>query len=121
MTGLTREQKMQIVRCLSRHLHAYSVILFGSAAQSSLLKDSNVDVAFLSEAPLSSDAHRLAREELTGYLNREVMIVDFNQAKPLHKAQIVSSGVLLYDRKPVARQYVFKQALKDYVMKNDES
>ncbi|WP_223070392.1 type VII toxin-antitoxin system MntA family adenylyltransferase antitoxin [Paenibacillus caui] len=118
MTGLTEEQKIQIVRCLARNLHAYSVILFGSAAEQSLWKDSNVDVAFLSDSSLSSEAHELAATELSGYLNRDVMIVDFNQVHPFYKAQIVSSGVLLYDKKPLTRQYVFKRALKDYVLQN---
>lgn len=119
MTGLTQEQKIQIVRCLSRHLHAYSVILFGSAAQQLLWKDSNVDIAYLSDSAFPSDAHRLASAELSKLLGREVMIVDFDQAQPSHKAQIVSGGVLLYDKKPLTRQYVFKQALKDYVLQNE--
>ncbi|WP_138494074.1 nucleotidyltransferase domain-containing protein [Paenibacillus pinistramenti] len=118
MAGLTEEQKIQIVRCLARHLRAYSVVLFGSAASQSLWKDSNVNVAYLSDSSLSSELHAKAVRELSLFLDREVMIVDFNQAMPAHKVQIVSSGVLLYDRKPLTRQYVFKQALRDYVLQN---
>ncbi|GGA38530.1 nucleotidyltransferase domain-containing protein [Paenibacillus physcomitrellae] len=116
MAGLTEEQKVQIVRCLARHFQAYSVVLFGSAANQSLWKDSNVNVAYLSDSSLSSEVQAKAVHELSLFLDREVMIVDFNKALPAHKAQIVSSGVLLYDRKPVTRQYVFKRALKEYVL-----
>ncbi|AWB43989.1 hypothetical protein DCC85_06975 [Paenibacillus sp. CAA11] len=116
MNGLTPEEKTHIVRYLVRHFRAYSIILFGSAAQASLRQDSNVDIAYLTDSSPAPEIHTSVKKELEQLLCREVALVNFAQAAPFYKTQIVSGGKLLYDQRPLDRQYILKKALKDYVL-----
>jgi uncharacterized protein len=53
-------------------------------------------------------------QELADQLKRDVDLIDFKQASTVLKAQIVSKGLLLFDGKPLERQYDFMKALKEY-------
>jgi hypothetical protein len=47
-------------------------------------------------------------------------LIDFNQATSVLKSQIVGEGQIVYDNKPLIRQYAYMRALKEYAMLNDE-
>lgn len=116
MPGLTHDEKVRIVHCLARSFQAYSVILFGSAAQQSLREDSNLDIAYLTDHPPAPDMKQQVIRKLEEQLSREINLVDFNEVPPYLQTQIVSGGMLLYDQKPLVRMYILRKALKNYVL-----
>jgi len=117
---LSPEQRRLAADLVVERMDAYAVILFGSAAAGSMRADSDVDLAFLTDrAPTAYDVF-LAAQRIAEALNRDVDLVDFKQASTVFQAQIIGTGLLLVDRRPVERQYAFMRALKSYAMLNEE-
>lgn len=120
MAHLSNKDQQVIVRYISEHVRAHTLILFGSAAKGTMRSDSDVDLAFLSDAAYSPYDLFMIAQGLADLLGREVDLIDFCQASPVFKAQIVSGGKLLLDQEPITRQYAYMRALKEYAMLNDE-
>jgi len=120
LKALSKKEISQINVYLTKELHAYTVILFGSASKGVLRDDSDVDIAFLSDQSFSAYELFIKAGELADLLGREVDLIDFEKASTVFKAQIVGSGAIILDNEPLKRQYAFMRALKAYAMLNDE-
>ncbi|WP_438347244.1 type VII toxin-antitoxin system MntA family adenylyltransferase antitoxin [Paenibacillus sp. FA6] len=92
LMGLTATQKNELIQFVSHELHAYAVILFGSAAKNMLRPDSDVDIAFLSDNTYSPYDIFMTSQSLADLLHREVDLIDFRAASSVFKAQIVDKG-----------------------------
>lgn len=120
MAHLSDENQQVIAKYLSDHVKAYTVILFGSAANGTMRSDSDVDIAFMSDVIFLPYDLFMKAQELADILGREVDLIDFQQSSSVFKAQIISGGKLLLDEEPVKRQYAFMRALKEYALLNEE-
>jgi predicted nucleotidyltransferase len=120
MTRLSEEQMLYICEFLSQRLNAETVILFGSAAKDRLRNDSDIDLAFISELKVDPYDIFMTAQQLADKLHREVDLIDFHQASTVFQSQIVGSGIVLQDKKPLMRQYAFMRSLKAYAMLNEE-
>lgn len=90
--------------------------LFGSRAEGVPRPDSDVDLALIVDPP--PDFPLLYRlqlvPELQNLLRQEVDVVLFDQANPLLQFQIISKGILLYERDPDRRAVATMRALSRY-------
>lgn len=118
--SLDERQRQLIVDFMAEEMQAYAVILFGSAARGALRPESDVDIAYLSDATCSAYERFMTAQRLADLLKREVDLVDFRQASTVLQAQIVGNGVILCDRQPIERQVAFMYALKAYALSNEE-
>lgn len=80
------------------------VVLFGSQATGYTHKESDIDIAYVSEKHLSYEDEIRLDSDLTGVFKKdEISLVDLNRASPLLAKQIVSKGIVLYEKK----KYIF--------------
>ncbi|ANS75269.1 hypothetical protein AWM70_12195 [Paenibacillus yonginensis] len=119
--GLTSSQLEEIVNILVEHVNPASIILFGSFAKKKSRPDSDMDLAYIpdQQKPDAYERFRIAAliADKTG---REVDLIDFEQASPVLRAQIIDSGLLLYEPDSLKRQLLFMRSLKEYAMLNEE-
>ncbi|MHB1680589.1 MAG: type VII toxin-antitoxin system MntA family adenylyltransferase antitoxin [bacterium] len=73
-----------------------AVIIFGSFANNSENKYSDIDIAFLSSEKISNIKRWEFQEELASILNRDVDLVDLENASDVFKFQIASQGIVIY-------------------------
>lgn len=118
--SLTKKEEQQIIAFLNDKLSPYLVILFGSAAKGTIRQDSDVDLAFLSDQKKGSYELFLMAQELAAILNREVDLVDLNQASTVFQAQIIGHGKVLYCNDEHRRQLFYMLTLKKYAKLNEE-
>ncbi len=117
---LDEKQREIIVQYLQTKFRPWLVLLYGSWAAGRARKDSDVDVAFLSDAAANSYDVFLAGQELAVQLGRDVDLLDLSKASTVLKAQIVSRGRILYCGDEPRRMFFFMRALKEYAVLNEE-
>jgi len=119
-SNTSREQVQRAAEAIADRLGAHTVILFGSAASGALRLDSDIDLAFLADRTFAAYDIFLVAQQVAELVGREVDLVDFREASTVFQAQIVGTGMVLVDNRPLERQYAYMRALKSYAMLNDE-
>lgn len=124
-TGITSflddKRAQNIIQILDEALEPGSVILFGSFAKGSQRNDSDLDLAYIPQKTRPGPYERFQMAStLADIAGREVDLIDFEQASPVFRVQIIDSGVLLQDKNPSLRQALFMRSLKEYAMLNEE-
>jgi len=93
----------QLARFLSRYAEFKLAILFGSQAMGNATRDSDIDLALLSDAPISSSKKLQLVEQIGAKFGRPVDIVDlFFAAEPV-LGQVFKGKRLLGDDVTYAR------------------
>ncbi|HBV01769.1 MAG TPA: hypothetical protein DEF00_05325 [Candidatus Taylorbacteria bacterium] len=95
--------------------HFSLVVLFGSQATGFTHKESDVDVAFLSENKMSFEDEVSLNTDLTEvFKNDKVSTVNFRKAPPLLLKQIVQNAKVLYEKTPHLFDDMLLYALRTY-------
>ena len=118
--SLSKNQEEQIVAFLKEKLSPYLLVLFGSAAKGTMRRDSDVDIAFLSDHKKDEYELFLLAQELASLLNREVDLVDLEKASTVFQAQIVGHGRVLHCTDEHRRMLFNMLTLKKYAKLNEE-
>ncbi|MCK6259513.1 nucleotidyltransferase domain-containing protein [Fictibacillus sp. KIGAM418] len=96
------------------------IIIFGSYAKDSVHKESDIDIAFHSQKKFTTYEIFEFSQELASLLKVDVDLVDINAASTVFKAQIYTTGQLIY----CVDDNVFKNlqmtALSMYAKLNEE-
>lgn len=91
------------------------VVLFGSQVSGFTHKESDVDVAFLSDDKISfEDEVSLNADLIEVFKNNNISTVDFRKASPLLLKQIVKNAKILYEKVPHIFDEMFLYALRVY-------
>jgi len=91
------------------------VVLFGSQVSGFTHKESDVDIAYLSDSKLSFDDEvRLNAALMEVFKNDAVSLVNLKTAPPLLLKQVVTNAVVLYERTPHLFTHIFIIALRMY-------
>jgi len=53
-------------------------------------------------------------------LDRDVDLIDFQEASTVFQIQIATTGIVLYEENPLLRQLSYMQAFREYVQLNDK-
>lgn len=86
-----------IIDFLQKHLaEVYAIYLYGSFANGVATTESDVDLAFLSEAQITNIAKWEVQEKLAAVLNKDVDLVNLKDASVVLRKEIVEKGKLLY-------------------------
>lgn len=99
---------------------AIAVYVFGSAAQGTAHRTSDLDIGVLAPRRLSPTERFDLQECLAGRLGLDVDLVDLAAATPVMAVQVVARGHLLYDGAPVARGAFEDLTLSTYARLNEE-
>lgn len=110
----------RIVESLKEEISPYLIVIFGSCAKGMSRDDSDIDLAYLSDRSYSSYEKFMVAQKLAGLLDREIDLLDLNIASTVMKAQIISSGQVLYCKDELRRMYFYMRAYKEYALLNEE-
>lgn len=92
------------------------VLLFGSQATGKTHKQSDVDIAILSEKELGlREMGELSLIFMQGLKAKDVDLVDLKTAPPLLLKQVATNAILLYENKPLVFSTFRVYALKRYM------
>jgi uncharacterized protein len=89
-------QRRSILDLLLPRLDPYLLILFGSVAQLRQRKDSDIDIAFLSDQSWHPYEIFMVAQELAVKLDRDVDLINLSTTSTVFQAQIVYTGEILF-------------------------
>ncbi|MEH7454661.1 type VII toxin-antitoxin system MntA family adenylyltransferase antitoxin [Gottfriedia acidiceleris] len=117
---IPQEKLQEIINVLIKKINPYVIILFGSAAQDRMRPDSDIDIAYLSDAKLSHYERFLLSQELANLLNKNVDLIDLNNASTVFQAEIIHNGKVIYCSDDERRINFEIKILKMYAKLNEE-
>lgn len=120
MAELEKEKITYIKELLIEKFNPYLIYLFGSAAKGKMGEESDIDIGFLSDNKISSYDIFMIAQELADQLDREVDLVDLNQASTVFQMQVVSSGKVIYCNNDTRRKLFEMVVFKKYARLNEE-
>lgn len=104
------------ISAIAEKYHLSLALLFGSQATGKTHKQSDTDVAILSEKELGlREVSELTLVFMQGLKTKDVDVVDLKTAPPLLLKQVVVNGILLYESKPLVFSTFRVYALKRYM------
>lgn len=104
-----------LIAKLAEKYYLTLVVLFGSQATGQTHRESDVDVAYISDKKLLFDEEALLNSDLTGiFQNDKVSLVNLKTASPLLLKQIVTNAVVLYEKEQSAFNEEYLYALRLY-------
>ena len=107
--------------CLINKINPAFIILFGSYAKGTTHPNSDIDVAFFSEdAQFTSYDLFLMAQELADILKMEVDLVDLSMASTVFKAQIYTTGIVIYTNDDIMLKKQKMTTLSMYARLNEE-
>ena len=111
---MTSEGKEKI-KGVAKRQNLALVALFGSQTSGFTHKESDVDIAYLSDKKLSFEEEVILNADLISvFQNDKISLVNFKKAPPLLLKQIVSNAVVLYEKRPHLFTEMFLYALRMY-------
>ncbi|WP_307198164.1 type VII toxin-antitoxin system MntA family adenylyltransferase antitoxin [Neobacillus niacini] len=110
-----------IVDILSEKVSPFLIILFGSTAKGNIHKDSDIDIAFLSDdKELDKYELFMIAQEIASELNRDVDLIDLNQASTVFQAQVVHTGKVIHCTDEQKKALYELKTFKMYAKLNEE-
>lgn len=111
----------KIIELLNERLSPSIIYLFGSIVKGTFHKDSDVDIAFLSDdRKLDKYKIFMVAQELASSLNCDIDLIDLNQASTVFQAQIVHTGKVIYCISDEKKAKYEMKTLKMYAKLNEE-
>lgn len=96
------------------------IYLIGSASRDELRKDSDIDLAFLSQMEISTlECFNLA-QELYDFFKRDVDLIDLKKASTVFKVNVIYYGKVIYCNNIDYRMNFEMRSFKEYALLNEE-
>lgn len=118
--SLSQKQQLLIVEELCSQCDAHTIIIFGSVAKGTMRPESDIDIAYLSSIRSSTYQRFRIGQQVADLLERDVDLIDFQEASTVFQIQIATTGIVLYEENPLLRQLSYMQAFREYVQLNDK-
>lgn len=118
--SLSQQQQLLIVEELRSLCDAHTIIIFGSVAKGTMRPESDIDIAYLSSIRRSTYQRFRIGQQVADLLERDVDLIDFQEASTVFQIQIATTGIVLYEENPLLRQLSYMQAFREYVQLNDK-
>lgn len=110
----------EAIQILKEEFNPIVIYLFGSAVRNELRKDSDIDIAFLTDNDIDTYECFMKAQELADIFKRDVDLINLNISSTVFKAQVVGTGKRIYCSDETKRMYFEMRALKSYAMLNEE-
>ena len=105
---------------LTKKVNPYYITVFGSMAKGTARKDSDIDIAFLSDDKFEPYDLFIIAQELAAILDRDVDLIDLNEASTVFQAQIVGTGEMIYCNDEYRKAIFEMKTFKMYAKLNEE-
>lgn len=113
--------EQMIIETLKNKVSSFLIYIFGSTANGNIHKDSDIDVAFLSnEENLDNYELFLIAQDIAAKCNRDIDLIDLNNASTVFQAQVVHTGKVIYCSDNQMKAEFELKALKMYTKLNEE-
>lgn len=109
-----------VLHLLDKSIHPYAVYLFGSGARGALREDSDIDLAFLSDARPTTYEQFLLAQHAASLINRDVDLINLATAETVLSAQIITNSKVLINRNDHRVANFHIRTLKEYALLNEE-
>lgn len=93
---LSNEIQRKLIKKIKQEVSPFFIILFGSFAKGTTHAESDIDLAYFSDKPLSSYERFRLTSELAVVAGREVDFVDIKQIDTVFTMQIFEQGIPIY-------------------------
>jgi len=113
-------QLNEAIEILKEEFNPIVIYLFGSASRNELRKDSDIDIAFLTDNEIDSYKCFMKAQELADIFKRDVDLINLNTSSTVFKAQVVGNGKRIYCSDDTKRMYFEMRTFKSYAMLNEE-
>lgn len=120
MLSLSPKQQLLIIEELPKLCDAHTIIIFGSVAKGTMRPDSDIDIAYLSNVRKSTYQRFRIGQQLADRLDRDVDLIDFDEASTVFQVQIATTGIVIYEAQSLPRQLSYIHAFRDYVQLNEK-
>ncbi len=108
------------IEILKEEFNPIVIYLFGSASRNELRRDSDIDIAFLTDNDIDPYKCFMKAQELADILKRDVDLINLNTSSTVFKAQVVGTGKRIYCSDDTKRMYFEMRTFKSYAMLNEE-
>ncbi len=89
--------EIQVIDKLKKEIpDLQGIYLFGSYVDNSMMRESDIDIAFLTSAILTKVEKWRIQESLACVLDRNIDLVDINEASVILRTEIVEKGKRIY-------------------------
>jgi len=89
--------EIQIIEKLKKEISGLlGIYLFGSYVDNSMIRESDIDVAFLTYAIISKVEKWRIQESLASLIDRNIDLVDLKEASVILRTEIVETGKRIY-------------------------
>ncbi len=114
-------RKIEIIKnILSDALAPSLIYIFGSISKDKVRKDSDIDIAILTDRQIDEYKLYILSQKLADVLKREVDLIDLRKASSVFKIQIIKTGKLIYNSDNLRKMYFQMRAMRDYALLNEE-
>ena len=96
------------------------IYVFGSYAVQKQRKDSDVDIAFYSNKNYDEYRLFLVKNDISKIINHEVDLVQLKNSSTVFQKEVVSKGILIYEKDKNIRQNFEMVVMKKYMKLNQE-
>ncbi|WP_299090225.1 nucleotidyltransferase domain-containing protein [uncultured Metabacillus sp.] len=110
----------EIINFLTKKVSPELVYIFGSTIKGTSNKNSDIDIAYLSDQTLDEYQTFMLAQELAGIINVDVDLIDLKKASTVFQGQIVSTGQVIYCLDDKTRMNYEMKTLKMYAKLNEE-
>lgn len=110
----------QVITFLNEKLDPFLIVVFGSTAKGTDRVDSDLDIAYLSDQTIEKYDRFMLSQELAALINKDVDLVDLNQATTVFATQIIQSGKTILCKDDKRRMEFEMKTLKMYAKLNEE-
>ncbi len=120
--SLTPEDKQKIKTLVQQHANQplLAIYVFGSRVSGETHASSDLDVALLGSVPLQgADAFEI-KAALSSVFRCDIDLVDLLRADSVSKAQIVSSGEVVFVKDPRELAFFETRVFSEYALLNEE-
>lgn len=117
---LNNKTQTEIIYFLTKKVSPDLVYIFGSAVKGTSNKNSDIDIAYLSDQNFDEYEIFMFAQELAEKININVDLIDLKKASTVFQGQIVSSGKAIYCLNDHKRMNYEMKTLKIYAKLNEE-
>jgi predicted nucleotidyltransferase len=118
---MTTDFENMIIADVNRWLpDARAIYIFGSMAQGTASAASDIDVAVLCGAPMKPESAFQLKTDLAVATQRDVDLVDLLRADDVTRAQVITTGKLIFCNDPAGCAGFETSALAKYAHLNEE-
>ncbi|MFZ3130964.1 MAG: nucleotidyltransferase domain-containing protein [Desulfosporosinus sp.] len=117
---LNSTQIETIVHTLNKLIDPWIIILFGSYAKGRARKESDIDIAFLTDQKVDEHQSFCIAQELAESIGKNIDCVNLHLASIVFRVQVIGHGKVLYCKDETRRKYYFLRTFKEYALLNEE-